>query len=128
MVKDDLEAVLTEIEATDILVISTPVYVWDIPGQLKCFIDRLFSFLKPDFHNVDRPSRLSEGKKVVFIQTQGASEEKFQNIYEKYETLLGGMLGFSEVYTIRQTDLVGPVHNVSVESFERAEELALRIV
>lgn len=40
--EDDLTEVLDAIRNTDVLVLSSPVYFWDVSGQLKTFMDRTF--------------------------------------------------------------------------------------
>src|SRR5690242_13764760 len=42
--KDDLTEILDLIRETDILVLATPVYFWDVTSQLKTFLDRTFSY------------------------------------------------------------------------------------
>jgi multimeric flavodoxin WrbA len=62
IVQDDLTAVLEAVRAADVVVLATPVYYGDISGQLKCFIDRTFSYLVPDYVTNPNPSRLPPGK------------------------------------------------------------------
>jgi multimeric flavodoxin WrbA len=69
--EDDLTEVLEAVRETDILVLASPVYFWDVTGQLKTFMDRTFSYLVPDFITNPQKSRLSPEKKLVFILTQG---------------------------------------------------------
>lgn len=86
VVKDDLAEVLDAVREADVLVLASGTYFGEITGQLKCFVDRTFSFLKPDFLENPRPSRLAPGKKLVFIITQAqANEELFADIYPRYE-------------------------------------------
>ena len=59
VLKDDLAQVLDAIRDTDVLVLATPVYFGDIPGQMKMFIDRCFSYLVPDFLEAPESSRLA---------------------------------------------------------------------
>jgi multimeric flavodoxin WrbA len=40
---------LEAVRETDILVLASPVYSWDISSQLKAFMDKTFPFLVPDF-------------------------------------------------------------------------------
>ncbi len=82
---DDLTAVLEAIGESDALVVATPVYLSDVTGQLKLFIDRTFSFTTPKFKHAPPVSRLRPGKKLVFIQTQSQTDEtRFSDIYRKY--------------------------------------------
>ena len=107
IVKDDLAPVLDEIYETDILVISTPVYFWDLPGQLKCLIDRFYSYAKEDWQTNPEPSRLPTGKKVVFIQTQGAGEGLHDEIFGKYDAIFKMFAGFEACYPIRGFEVSG---------------------
>ena len=104
VVKDDLALVLDSIYEADILVVSSPVYIGGVTGQLKCFIDRSFSFLAPDFRTNPNPSRLPKGKKALIVITQGAPEDMFENIPSQLEMILK-RYGFSEVKTIRGCDI-----------------------
>ena len=87
VLKDELAPVLDAIREADVLVMATPVYFAGVTGQLKCFLDRTFSFLNPDFHpHPATASRLTPGKKMVFIVTQGDPEENnFKDIYPLYD-------------------------------------------
>lgn len=124
VLKDDLSEVLNKIYETDILVISTPVYFWDLPGQLKLFIDRSYSFAKDDWQSNPEPSRLPKGKKLVFIQTQGAGDEMHDDIYQKYDAIFKIFSGFKDTYLIKGSEISG-VNNTKIrpELMEKAESL-----
>ena len=49
VVQDDLTQVLEAVRETDVLVLASPVYFADVTAQMKAFVDRTYSFLKPDF-------------------------------------------------------------------------------
>ena len=66
-IKDDLTMVLDAIWEADVLLLTSPVYFGMISGQLKCLIDRMYSFYKPDYISNPVPSRLPKDKKGVFI-------------------------------------------------------------
>ena len=101
VLKDDLSEVLDAVRETDILVMATPVYYGEVSSQLKGFIDRTFSFLVPDYTTNPNPSRLQQGKKLVFIQTQGHPDEaQFNDVYPRYEFFFK-WYGFNENYLIR---------------------------
>lgn len=100
--KDDLTQVLDAIFNADILVVTSPVYILGVTGQLKCFIDRTYSFLGPDYI-IDPKStrRLPSGKKMVFILTQGApAGEIFSDIVTRIKSIFR-LCGFSEINIIR---------------------------
>jgi Multimeric flavodoxin WrbA len=103
IVKDDLSEVLEEVRSSDIVIIASPVYFGDITAQTKGLIDRFYSYYLPDYKTNAKPSRLTAGKKLVFILPQGNPDPKaFEDIIAKY-TRIFGRLGFDEVYTIRAT-------------------------
>ena len=129
ILKDDLEAVLDSIRDADVLVMSTPVYFADLTGQLKAFIDRTYSYLVPNFYNNPNPSRLSPGKKLVFIQTQGQPNEKlFADIFPRNEAFLK-WYGFKDSYLIRACGVRNPEDILAKnEVLKQAEEVAKKIV
>lgn len=100
VLKDDLTEILDGIMEKDMLVLATPVYFGSVSGQVKCLIDRTFSFMVPDFRTNPNPSRLPSGKKAVFISAQGAPEDMFRDIQEHYENYFK-RYGFEESHFIR---------------------------
>jgi multimeric flavodoxin WrbA len=107
VLKDDLEEVLDSVQQADILVMASPVYYGDISSQLKGFIDRTFSYLKPDFMNIPDPVRFAPGKKLVFALAQGQPEKAFSDIFPRYDFFFK-WYGFSESHLIRACGVVGP--------------------
>ena len=104
--KDDLTEVLAAVQEADALVLATPVYYGDITAQLKGFVDRTFSYLKPDYLTNPEPSRLGP-KKLVFVLTQGHPDEAlFADIFPRYQTFLKWM-GFTDIRLIRACG-IGP--------------------
>jgi NAD(P)H-dependent FMN reductase len=101
VLKDDLTEVLEAVRDTDLLVLASPVYFWDVSSQLKAFIDRTYSYLVPGFHTNPIKSRLVPGKKLVFILAQGNPDEGlFTNIFPKFEYFFK-MFGFGACHLIR---------------------------
>jgi len=101
ILEDDLTEVLDAIRESDVLVMASPVYFWDVSGQLKTFMDRTYSYLVPDFHTNPIKSRLAPGKKLVFILTQGNPDESmFTNIFSKFDYFFKSF-GFDERRLIR---------------------------
>jgi len=129
ILKDDLEPVLDSLREADVLVLTTPVYFADLTAQLKGFIDRTYSYLVPNFFNNPNPSRLSPGKKLVFIQTQGQPNEKlFADIFPRNEAFLKWH-GFKENYFIRGCGVRNPEDILAkAEVLKQAEEVARKIM
>lgn len=128
VVSDDLTEVLVSVSEADAVIMATPVYYGDITAQLKGFIDRTFSYLKPDYHTNPQPSRI-DPKKLVFVLTQGQRDEgKFDDIFPRYQMFLT-WLGFSEVTLVRACG-IGPatVDAVPRDVLTHAEEVGRWLV
>ncbi len=67
VISDDFQAIRDRWVKADVVLYATPVYHLGIPGQLKCFIDRLGNSQRKA-HEVPSPRRL----KVVGVITQGS--------------------------------------------------------
>ncbi|HTP65723.1 MAG TPA: flavodoxin family protein [Geobacteraceae bacterium] len=107
VLQDDLTEVLDAVQQADILVMASPVYYGEISSQLKAFIDRTFSYLKPDFMTNPIPARLAPGKKLVFALTQGQPEEAFSDIFPRYDFFFK-WYGYGESHLIRACGVVAP--------------------
>ena len=106
--KDELTEVLEAVRETDVLVLASPVYYWDVSAQMKAFLDRTFSFLVPDFKTSPRPSRLEPGKKLVFILAQNNPDKKsFDNIFQKFDYFFRAH-GFTDTRLIRAFGVSAP--------------------
>ena len=99
--KDDLAEVLGAMQEADIWLLASPVYFGEISGQLKTFLDRTFSYLKPDYTTIPNPVRLAPGKKLVFAICQASPDEKFfADIFPRYNFFFK-WFGFKESHLIR---------------------------
>jgi multimeric flavodoxin WrbA len=129
VLKDDLAGVLESLKEADIIVMALPVYCSDVPGQFKCFLDRTYSYMKPDYLSNSNPSRVPPGKKLVFILTQGAPvEDLFADIPQRYLGFLKRSMGFGETYLIRGVGVGGGgTVGVPDQYLKKAEELARTI-
>ena len=126
---DDLSPLLEDIGQSDVLVVSTPIYFGEISAQLKGLVDRLFSYLPPDYRTSPKASRLPAGKKLVLIVTQGNPDEKvFGDIAKRYENMFS-RLGFAEDYPIRVCG-VGreAIPEVSEQTLALTKEVAGKIL
>jgi multimeric flavodoxin WrbA len=86
---DDLAPVLDAVYTADVVIMASPVYCTDVSAQLKGFIDRLFSFLVPDYMSKLKKSRFPENKKLIFILAQGyRGPEQFADIIPHYLPIL----------------------------------------
>ncbi len=97
---DDLTPVLEAVSQAQVLVLATPVYFTNVTGQLKLAIDRFFSFFVPDYPTAKVKSRLTSGRHLVFLQTQGEPEDKYANLMESFSASFNG-LGFDQHHLVR---------------------------
>lgn len=105
--KDDLTEVLADVAEADALVLASPVYYRDVTAQMKMFIDRTYSYLKPDFTLRPDPVRLRPGKKLVFIWAQGSSDEgQLDPVLPRYDYVFS-VYGYNQRETIIGCELMG---------------------
>jgi multimeric flavodoxin WrbA len=77
--EDDMQLLHGEIQSSDAIILGSPVYMWQVSGQTKLFMDRLVPFIKPDF-----TSRLKGKKRVFMVFTQGNPDEQTFKVYFEY--------------------------------------------
>lgn len=130
VLQDDLAGVLESLKEADVVVLALPVYCSDVPGQVKCFIDRTYSYMKPSYLSDPNPSRVPPGKKLVFIVTQGAPMENlFADIPQRYTGFLKRSMGFGETHLIRGVGVGGGgAIGVPDQLLQQAEDLARSIM
>jgi len=129
VLQDDLSAILESLKQSDVIVMAMPVYCSDVPGQVKCFLDRTFSYMPPGYMQ-GSPSRVPAGKKLVFIMTQGAPvEDMFADIPQRYVGFLKRSMALGDTYLIRGVGVGGGgTVGVPDQYLKKAEELAQSIV
>jgi multimeric flavodoxin WrbA len=124
VLNDAMTEVLAAVAEADLTILSSPVYFGDVTAQLKGFIDRSYSYLKPDYLTNPNPSRIGP-KKLLFIITQDHPYENlYADIFPRYDTFLK-YLGFAETQQLRVCG-IGPtaVDAVSEEVLDQAVMLA----
>lgn len=128
VLKDDLTEVLAAVAEADLLVLATPVYYGDITSQLKGFMDRTFSYLTPDYRTSSNPTRLTP-KKLLFVQTQGSSDEsQFVDVFRRYEMFLKWQ-GFTKTRLIRACGIgPGSIDEAPEAALDQAEGAAHQFV
>ncbi len=98
--KDDLTPVLEAVSEAQVLVLASPVYFTSITGQLKLALDRFFSFFVPDYPTAEKKSRLSSGRHLVFLQSQGEPENRYGDLMDSFSASFKG-LGFDHHHLVR---------------------------
>lgn len=92
---DDMPAIHDELHRCDAAVVGTPIYMGQMSGQTKIFVDRLYPLLAPDFS-----SRLTKKPKLVLAVTQGQPDVNAFKAYIDSTAKTLGFLGFSVVDVI----------------------------
>jgi multimeric flavodoxin WrbA len=124
VVEDDLKPVYEAIRGADMLVLASPVYFGDLSAQLKCFWDRTYAWVNPDFS-----TRLAPGKEAVMLLAQAnPAAEMFDDIHPRYERWLK-MFGFAGNHVVRAVGVreMGEV-KAKAEVLRRVQELAMELV
>lgn len=122
--EDDMQLLLEEIQASDAIILGSPVYMWQVSGQTKLFMDRLVPFIKPDF-----TTRL-KGKKSVFMAfTQGNLDEQIFKLYFEY---LENLFSFLH-YDVKGTIVASGTRDKNdilqqTDVLERAKEIGKNLV
>lgn len=101
--KDDMNEILKDVYTTDMLVIVSPIYWFDVSAQTKCFIDRLYGMAQKGLNISSMAMLLDSGSPGVYA----AAQEQLNGIcsYLKWENK--GMITaphMKEKGSIRQTD------------------------
>ena len=124
---DDFTRALESIRAAEVLVLATPVYFTSISGQLKLALDRFFSFFVPDYPTAEVKTRLTTGRHLVFLQTQGEPEHRYAGLMESFSASFYG-LGYDHHHLVRAWDVRNPgdIHETS-EVLKECDEVAQRI-
>lgn len=93
--KDDMHLIYQEIHDANGIVIGSPVYMWQMSGLTKIFIDRLLPFLNQNF-----ASRLPRRTKLILAYTQGQGDvNAFKSYFEQTAAMMN-FLGFNVLETI----------------------------
>ncbi len=84
VLKDDMQKLYDEIMKADAVIIGSPIYMWQMSGQTKIFIDRLLPFLNPAYS-------LKKGRRkdLVLAFTQGQDDS---GLFMPYYESTGEML------------------------------------
>jgi multimeric flavodoxin WrbA len=139
VLKDDISEAIKSIvnKTADIYLVASPIWGGGIPGQLQCFFDRGYCFTKggpvKDIKELASRSRVVSGKKGVLVISQGAPENEFGEVAEKYKMRMERMWRLDDVRVLRvcgvgaqNRGVVAPgiPKDVRPEQLKQAEDLA----
>ncbi|MFZ2456879.1 MAG: flavodoxin family protein [Candidatus Altiarchaeia archaeon] len=90
ILKDDMQKLYEEINKASAVVFGSPIYMWQMSGQMKLFIDRLLPFQNPG-----SPLKKGKRKDLILAFTQGQTDSAlFMPYYESTGEMLE-VLGFN---------------------------------
>jgi len=90
-VKDDMSLLRKKFREADLVVFASPLYIFNVSGILKTFMDRLLPILKPymivnDKGNIMHPDRYPENGKQGFLVFSAAG---FPEVAHNFDGLIG---------------------------------------
>ena len=94
IIEDDMTLISKKVLESDVLIISSPIYMWQISAQTKLFMERLY----PLYH-FDRPSEL-KGKKLILFFTQSTPDKKMFEAYIEHVKASMIFLGFDVIEVV----------------------------
>lgn len=115
VLKDDLVDVYDAINLADEIILGSPIYMWQISGQLKMFIDRLLPYYMK--HSNNEPI----DKKVVFAFSQEDRDAMVNMEYIKLMEQSIERIGFK----FKDTFVAGG--NVKPDDIDKKTELLLKL-
>ncbi|KAB3524435.1 flavodoxin family protein [Alkaliphilus serpentinus] len=92
--EDDMEEILRAIIGADAVIIGSPIYIWQVSGQTKVFMDRLY----PMIDEKHKPRYGS--KKLVMAYTQAAPFKFIFGKYYRYMRKVFNAMGLKHVKDI----------------------------
>jgi multimeric flavodoxin WrbA len=103
--QDELTHVLEKIEASDALILGSPIYFGNVTGMMRCFMERL---LFPYLTYTRPPASLFPRKiSTAFVYTMNVSEqlmkENYSTLIDANEQLLARMFGDAESFFVNET-------------------------
>ncbi|PKN51798.1 MAG: flavodoxin family protein [Deltaproteobacteria bacterium HGW-Deltaproteobacteria-13] len=92
--KDDMATLYDELFSADAIVVGSPVFMFQVTGQMKIFADRLFALLYPKDGKPGNFGNKIKGKKAVAVYSQGQPDTSlFAPQFDLHEGVLG-FVGF----------------------------------
>ena len=100
------EAILSEFLASEVVIVGAPMYNFNIPSQLKAWIDLICVAGKTFSYGADGPKGLCGGKKVIVVSSRGGlygagSPAAAMDFQENYLKTVFGFLGITDITVVR---------------------------
>lgn len=120
------DELLAEVKAADIIVIGLPVYNFNVPSQLKSWIDQLARRGETFIYTEAGPKGLLEGKKaIIAMASDGTKQGSAIDFASGYVKHMMTFFGISDVEIVA-ADAIAYAPDVTVpKALEAVEALAL---
>ncbi len=104
------EALIAELQAADIIVLTAPMYNFGISSQLKAYFDQIARAGISFKYGANGPEGLITGKKVIIVTTRGGVYKDTPNDTQlPYLKMILGFLGMTDVSVVYAEGLaMGP--------------------
>ncbi|AFM41402.1 multimeric flavodoxin WrbA [Desulfosporosinus acidiphilus SJ4] len=123
-INDKMTTLLPKIADADCIIVGTPVYMLQLSGITKNFLDRLFTFYRRSNHT----ARYLPGKKYMTVTCNGAPAEAFGNVTEYLNQLFNGSFKMKNVGNIITGNLTNKDDILKQQGvLEQAEELGRKL-
>ncbi|WP_124064862.1 flavodoxin family protein [Clostridium sp. E02] len=110
--EDDMNDILTDLDQSDLLVLASPIYWFDVSAQTKCMIDRMYAFAKKGFRITSIAMLLNSGSDHVY--DAAAAQLKSICSYLKWENKgIVTIPGMTEKGSMLQSDKLDSVRELA---------------
>jgi multimeric flavodoxin WrbA len=100
--QDDMQQLYEEILVADGIVLGSPVYFGQMSGQTKCFLDRWYALVNPDFS-----SRIPPGKRMAMFFPQGDRDPAMYEGMMEHLRVTMGFFGLDVIEAVIAPGLLG---------------------
>jgi multimeric flavodoxin WrbA len=123
-INDKMTALLPKIAEADCIIVGTPIYMLQVSGCTKNFIDRLFAFFVQSNDTV----KYLPGKKYITVTCSGAPAGAFKNVTEYLDQIFGKYAQMVNAGNVIAGDLAGKDDILSQqEILMQAEEIGRKL-
>jgi multimeric flavodoxin WrbA len=111
--KDDMKPLYPKIVACDAILLTSPVYWFNVCAQIKAFVDRLYGL------NIEKTKSL-EGKKFGLIFSYGDTDPVGSGV-------INAIRSFKDMFAYTGSDLCGVIHVTELSEKKLTPELEQKV-
>ncbi|ABO35440.1 NADPH-dependent FMN reductase [Methanococcus maripaludis C5] len=101
-INDDLQEIYRELPETDVLILGSPIYMWQVTSQMKMFLDRLFPVMASDY------SPRLKNIKTITVYVQGNPDKNRFSPYFEHNNKMLDFLGLNVTNTLIAAGFYAP--------------------